>query len=345
MEPQRNEEEKFSEFLSAVDIVAETPQKPPQKPAWVEGLRHSSMDHSDDCRYYCPLCMMYFECVYETKCCGHTVCDECVEGLLETAGLVHDGDDDAGEMPIPLTPRCTSSKELPVPCPFCRKEGLTLKVITPGEAGDHLRNYEDSPSVAQRPDGTPSNRSSRNSGANTSSGGTWQPKPSPLKIGDSFEKMMSKMVPLDPRLQGSQPSGQPSSQLAGHEKEKARVASGLPPRPPRASNPVLNPDTNTVAANPAPATGPGDNAEGAGDVAVADGEQVRPDNEQPSNDNSCAYENSDASSRQIPRAVNGPDILPNTVTPNREQTGNVAMGTPLGVQPIEPIHESVQAVA
>ena len=73
MEPQRNEEGESSEVASAVDIVAETPQKPRQQPAWVEGLRHSSMDPSDDCRYYCPLCMMYFECVYETKCCGHTV--------------------------------------------------------------------------------------------------------------------------------------------------------------------------------------------------------------------------------------------------------------------------------
>jgi len=348
MEPQRNEEGESSEVASAVDIVAETPQKPRQQPAWVEGLRHSSMDPSDDCRYYCPLCMMYFECVYETKCCGHTVCDECVEGLLETAGLGNDVEDDAGEMPIPLTPKCTSSKELPVPCPFCRKEGLTLKVITPGEAGDHLRNYEDSPSLANRPDATPSNRSSRNSGANTPSGGTWQPKPSPLKIGDSFEKMMSKMVPLDPRLEGSQPAGEPSSQQATHEKEKPRVTSGLPPRPPRVSNLAPIPDTTAVAANPAPAPGPVDNTNtgAAAGAVVGDGEQLRPDDEPPSNHNSGADESSEASSRQIPGAVNaGPDILPHTVTPNRERIDNVAMGTPIGVQPIEPIHESVQAVA
>jgi len=176
--------------------------------------------------------MMYYEAVYEAKCCGHTICDECACGLLECSGSFSVADatepsinkeatqspsEDDCDTAIPLTPSRTATVELPIDCPFCRQHGLGLKVITPGEAGDHLRNYDDSPGTALE-DGTPG--SSRRS-AHTPSG-SFQVKPSPLKIGDSFEKMMAKMVPLEDQPAAPGTSG------------RTAVPAGRPPRPPAA---------------------------------------------------------------------------------------------------------------
>jgi len=161
----------------------------------IEGLRNSSEDPSDDCRYYCPLCMLYYECVFEAKCCGHTICDECAVDFYKTAnkGVATPGTfDDGAEASIPLTPRLTSSETLSVECPHCRHEVLEMKLITPGEAGDHLRNYEDSPAVATRTPG----RGSLSRGL---------ARPSPLKVGDSFEKMKAKLVPFESNSAGKPP--------------------------------------------------------------------------------------------------------------------------------------------
>lgn len=177
------------------ELVAEEPSSSAPKkerPAWVTGLKNSAVDPSDTCRYYCPLCMLFYECVYETKCCGHTLCDECVLSFLETSGgqlkTATEGSGEEEEDRVPLTPNCTSSLMLPVSCPFCRHEdGLALKLITPGEAGEHLRSYEDSPLRLSR-HGTPSSALRRSGGLTG---------PSPLRVGDSFEKMKAKMIPLD----------------------------------------------------------------------------------------------------------------------------------------------------
>lgn len=129
-----------------------------------------------------------------------------------TEGTENEGGE---ERRVPLTPRCTSSEVLPVSCPFCRhEEGLALKLITPGEAGDHLRSYEDSP-MRQSRHGTPLSSSMRFSKEITG--------PSPLRVGDSFEKMKAKMVPLD--------ESRPMSNLESNV-DRGVVTGGLPPKPP-----------------------------------------------------------------------------------------------------------------
>lgn len=182
----------------------------------LKGLRNSNVDATDTCRYYCPLCMMYFECVFEAKCCGHTVCDECAMEFNKsvnkdvtatpTTGEATQADKDAdasvacdAEQSIPLTPRKTSSQRLEVECPFCRHEGLEMKLITPGEAGNHLRNYDDSPAA------------SREETPMRANAGRGMAKPSPLKVGDSFEKMKAKMVPFQGPPPGERPPLPPRS--------------------------------------------------------------------------------------------------------------------------------------
>jgi hypothetical protein len=280
--------------------------------------------------------MMYFECVYETHCCGHTICDECAVGLLEqekgalnavsTAaavagesteqpdGSVTDSMVDDGEITIPLTPRSTSSTQLPIPCPFCRQDGLTLKVITPGEAGDHLRSYDDSPSVSVNGAGHTPSRSSRNSRNHTPSS-SCATKPSPLKIGDSFEKMMAKMVPLE--------GGQP-----GQEKERSKVApSGRPPlpprtpQPPRGSTPAMNGGGTGVMA-----TTPGQVPNARGDALGVDAQRIQPINEENREDHA-----------RIPGVSEGVVATPDRARIDGERFDNAAMGTPIGVQPATPI--------
>jgi len=74
------------------------------------------------------------------------------------------------------------SEILSVDCPFCRNQHLALKIITPGEAGDHLRSYDDSPYISRHNTPQNSNRAQRSGGFAKVLG------PSPLKVGDSFEK-------------------------------------------------------------------------------------------------------------------------------------------------------------
>merc|ERR1711959_516676 len=87
-----------------------------------------------------------------------------------------------------------TSALLPSACAFCREthkpqllpaslpqdpaQGFQLKLILPGVDSNALRSYEDSPGALP-------------GAVNQLSG------PSPLRVGDSFEKMKSKMVPFE----------------------------------------------------------------------------------------------------------------------------------------------------
>lgn len=353
LEEERAIEKQAEEEAIAVDELAST-----QKPS-VQGLRNCSVDASDECKYYCPLCMMYYESVYETKCCGHTICDECVSSILEQAGRNSDvirsdlvtspADVPAAEceMSVPLTPRCTSSTVLPVQCPFCRKDDLELKVIT-GGSGDHLRNYDDSPGIANNEGETPSRAGNR-----TPNGSWLHPKPSPLKIGDSFEKMMAKMQPLQSTGAPGPASGSPA---APQPNPVERVNSlgrvpGRPPRPPRSSTPVTGVRADADVAHEStpgrperPAVGeeaPAAQPDG-GEAAVSDPSPQRQGDEQEGGGDEAAV---------IPGAVN---VAPsNETTPRRDSNAAPPIGTPyqglqpntpLGVQPIEAA-APVQAVA
>lgn len=187
---------------------------PPRAPQKHPGLLNSEIDPTDSCRYYCPLCMMYFEAVYETFCCGHTICDECALGYMRSASV-------RGPVSLDQPPAEENwvvgdtirmiegiSAQLPNACPFCREtrkacdlpqhmldelgtvEGFQLKLVLPGGEAGMLRSYEDSPVCPGPQD---------RSGRLHILPGAVSVGPSPLRVGDSFEKMKAKMVPFEQR--------------------------------------------------------------------------------------------------------------------------------------------------
>lgn len=198
IEPKPDQEKRAGE-----EAFLASPPPAPKHP----GLLNSEMDSSDTCRYYCPLCMMYFEAVYETVCCGHTICDDCALGYMRSASIsgppnLDTPPDTLEDWVVGDTIRLTDgiSALLPNACAFCREsqpardlpqhmidrlgtaQGFQLKLVLPGGAEGALRSYEDSP-AAQR---------QQLPGAAMDTVG-----PSPLRVGDSFEKMRSKMIPFE----------------------------------------------------------------------------------------------------------------------------------------------------
>lgn len=374
--------------------MAETPssQKPAiPVPAWVEGMKKSAMDPTDDCRYYCPLCMMYFQCVYEAKCCGHTICDECAGGLLDVATMnlgdpaatatsssgVQPDDEDGliPEASFPLTPNCTSTKKLPLECPFCRNDGLSLKIIE-AEAGEHLRNYEDSPMAAREL--TPS---AGHCEACTPNGSLRAIRPSPLKVGDSFEKMMSKMVPLEgfqqqqanqnpPRpssregvpLPRSRPSSREALRPGSREAMRAgsrpssREAVGSAAKPPLPPNGVRTPvplvgTPGTAARVPQLDPAPVPNHEEASRDGVAPAEEVPHEQVLVVDESKQAVlEKTSSMDSRLENAAGGPHNslpgMPNPdvslVTPQRLITTQNAT-TPLGIEPMSMASNAIVA--
>ena len=372
--------------------VAETPQgsrRPPIPiPAWVDGMKNSAMDPTDDCRYYCPLCMMYFECVYEAKCCGHSICDECAAGLLDVAAMnlgdaesstassnvpVVESDEDSliPEASFPLTPNCTSTKMLPLECPFCRNDGLALKVIE-ADGGDHLRNYEDSPVPADK--STPSGHHCEPC---TPNGSLRAIRPSPLKVGDSFEKMMSKMIPLEPAPLPARPTSRegialprPSSREALRPASREAVkpssrpssrealgSAARPPKPPARSATPVQMVTTPARIEPAPqlepAPVPSRSIEPVQDEAPAPTEEVpvlvaEPPahvDEAPQDivvDASKVSNLVDHGEQSLPGMANAEILIagPALMTPQRMITSQTVT-TPLG---IEPMHVASNAI-
>ena len=73
-------------FHDSPELPVAAPAKKARSPVPKHaGLENCEVELNDTCRYYCPLCMMYFEAVYETLCCGHTICDECALGYMRSS--------------------------------------------------------------------------------------------------------------------------------------------------------------------------------------------------------------------------------------------------------------------
>jgi len=243
-------------------VVAPPPPTPPQKhPELLNSEGHAT----DTCRYYCPLCFDYFEAAYETVCCGHTICDECALGYMRSASI-------RGPVVLDQPPAKENwvcgdtitifdgiSAQLPNACPFCREtmtatdlpkalleelgtaEGFQLKLVLAGAEGGMLRSYEDSPGGSQHQD---------RSGRFPSLPGAVSVGPSPLRVGDSFEKMKAKMVPFEQR-----PPPVPSGVVRANSLNTTPRTSALPEgleapadQRPMPANPVLN--TPVGAARP-----------------------------------------------------------------------------------------------
>lgn len=112
-------------------------------------------------KYYCPLCMNYFKGIFESRCCRHYICYECL--LAYVAGKYGVTPEDLPFLEVPFL--------FPLPCPHCSslafEPGPVSRLAT-------VRSYEDE--------------------ADLSASLTAASMGSPVRPGDSFEALQRKML-------------------------------------------------------------------------------------------------------------------------------------------------------
>ncbi|KAK3258889.1 hypothetical protein CYMTET_32084 [Cymbomonas tetramitiformis] len=142
---------------------------------------------SEVCKYFCPICMLFYDELFRSRCCENYICDACacsyIKGKSSKVMNVY------SQQPAPVD----------VDCPYCNRSNLKLTRVLPGE---EAKCYEDSPSF----DAWKGRSGSARHG----------PLPSPLKVrcsfsplnlchssfsllkvGESFDSMKAKMVGFD----------------------------------------------------------------------------------------------------------------------------------------------------
>lgn len=155
----------------AKKVVAVEPAPPPKQ--------ISSEDANEQCRFFCPLCMLFYEGMLKAGCCDQYICQDCAMSYLAGKSIDCDAASLIEELP-------------PIDCPYCANDGLVFMTVPLSELP---RRYEDSPAVAAK---LASRVRPVAPGA-----------PSPLKTGDTFEDMKRKMTFFD---EGKDTSGTPRSQ-------------------------------------------------------------------------------------------------------------------------------------
>ena len=130
-------------------------------------------DEAQVFRYYCPLCMLFYNKMNKTVCCQHYLCKQCSLDYLESKGISFNGnlaDLQAYDMLL---------RE--IDCPHCCRKGFKL---LPMQDNESARNYQQ----AKKQESTPLIVAT-NVACSISA-------PSPLRVGESFENMKRKMVPF-----------------------------------------------------------------------------------------------------------------------------------------------------
>jgi hypothetical protein len=115
--------------------------------------------------YYCPLCMEHFQDILETSCCGNYACLPCCMSYAQSKGI------DACDINEMLARR---SEMCSVACPLCNTAGFCPELVALDNK--KIRDYSMAPPVGQ----------------NQSFASAY----SPVRIGESFEDLKRKMLPL-----------------------------------------------------------------------------------------------------------------------------------------------------
>lgn len=131
--------------------------------------------------YYCPLCMEYFKDILRSTCCGNYVCLPCATSFVQGKHVEVSTKFDGHLLVVILLQVCGVVDLIiddgfpTVPCPHCATNGLTLRMVDLAQ-GERVRDYstKNNPPVAKQ----------------------LQSIYSPIKVGDSFEALKRKMVPL-----------------------------------------------------------------------------------------------------------------------------------------------------
>lgn len=131
-------------------------------------------------KYYCPLCMSFFKDILKSKCCGNYVCIECCTSYLEKRSYKVSGIIEI----LSLAPFHN------VNCPNCNIETFDPDLVIPD---DPVRDYTDGPLPLLL---APSEEAHSHAHSHSQQQPTTMN--SPLKIGDTFEDIKRKMLPLNP---------------------------------------------------------------------------------------------------------------------------------------------------
>jgi len=113
----------------------------------------------------------YYAETLKTKCCHHHICTNCTSEMIWRQGGTC-----SGSLP--------DSQIAQISCPHCSNEVLKVSRIS---GSDNYRRYEDSPAFTKTAPRT----------AGLGANGSGNVAPSPLKIGDTYENMMKKMLTYD----------------------------------------------------------------------------------------------------------------------------------------------------
>lgn len=111
-------------------------------------------------RYYCPLCMFYYEDIMRSSCCGNYCCYTCTVDYLDKKGLKVDS----------LSNIVSSPTASAIPCPLCNTNGFEPKLV---ELSENVRDYS----------------------TKMSEGSATALPYSPIRIGDDFDVLKRKMQP------------------------------------------------------------------------------------------------------------------------------------------------------
>jgi hypothetical protein len=128
-------------------------------------------------KYYCPLCMFYYEEVQQSGCCKNYICYQCAVQYVAGKGAVGTN--------IKSLPKSLKS----ISCPHCATDDLELTTVCKSAA---VRLYHDTPTGQGEEDDTFDNNPANENVPSFRRGCS-----SPVKIGDSFDDLKRKMLSFD----------------------------------------------------------------------------------------------------------------------------------------------------
>ena len=154
-------------------------------------LKHEPVSEAtDEYKYFCPLCMLFYRALLEVPCCREHICADCLVQFCASKGA-QVGQELQTQIALPHSHPDLESDLVPwtfpakVPCPHCsstHNRGRALRTLL---EDDVARRYGDSPATAAHLAALQRQREKELRSS------------SPLRPGDSFGTMARKMLPLE----------------------------------------------------------------------------------------------------------------------------------------------------
>ena len=128
-------------------------------------------EEADVYKYYCPLCMLHFQSILKSKCCGNYICLFCTKDYLQTKHVYERNENISPDFIEDLRTNILLDE---ISCPHCFTQGFHISTV---HTQEKVRDY-----------------SMKNTSNNSSNYN--YPQPSPVRVGESFEDLKRKMIPF-----------------------------------------------------------------------------------------------------------------------------------------------------